>query len=78
MISIRHLKKVHPNVTQLLDVNAQISQGDVMPIIGPPGTGKSTLLRCFKFMELLVEKSIYKWSECVCDSLQEGKNFPVV
>ncbi|MBP5247557.1 MAG: amino acid ABC transporter ATP-binding protein [Fibrobacter sp.] len=51
MISIRHLKKVYPNVTPLEDVNAEIQRGEVISIIGPSGTGKSTLLRCINLLE---------------------------
>jgi polar amino acid transport system ATP-binding protein len=51
MISIRHLKKVYPNATPLLDVNVEINRGDVVSIIGPSGTGKSTLLRCINLLE---------------------------
>lgn len=51
MISIRHLKKVFPNATPLLDVNAEIGRGEVVSIIGPSGTGKSTFLRCLNRLE---------------------------
>lgn len=51
MISIRHLKKVYPNVTPLVDVNAEIRRGEIISIIGPSGTGKSTLLRCINRLE---------------------------
>ncbi len=51
MISIRHLKKVYPNVTPLSDINAEIEKGEVISIIGPSGTGKSTLLRCLNLLE---------------------------
>ena len=51
MISIRHLKKVYPNATPLVDVNADIEQGEVISIIGPSGTGKSTFLRCINRLE---------------------------
>lgn len=51
MISIRHLKKVFPNATPLLDVNAEIGRGEVVSIIGPSGTGKSTFLRCINRLE---------------------------
>ncbi|MEG0442039.1 MAG: amino acid ABC transporter ATP-binding protein, partial [Oscillospiraceae bacterium] len=52
MISIRHLKKVYPNVTPLSDVNVEIEKGEVISIIGPSGTGKSTLLRCLNMLEM--------------------------
>ena len=51
MIRIEHLKKEYPNVTPLKDVNVEIHDGDVISIIGPSGTGKSTLLRCINQLE---------------------------
>ncbi len=51
VISISHLKKSYPNVTPLLDVSADIFKGDVITVIGPSGTGKSTLLRCINRLE---------------------------
>ena len=51
MIRIEHLKKQYPNVTPLKDVNVEIRDGDVISVIGPSGTGKSTLLRCINQME---------------------------
>ena len=51
MIRIEHLRKEYPNVTPLKDVSAEIHDGDVISVIGPSGTGKSTLLRCINQME---------------------------
>ena len=51
MIRIEHLKKAYPNVTPLKDVSAEIRDGDVISVIGPSGTGKSTLLRCINQLE---------------------------
>ncbi|MCR4640399.1 MAG: amino acid ABC transporter ATP-binding protein [Lachnospiraceae bacterium] len=51
MIRIEHLKKEYPNVTPLKDVSAEIHDGDVISVIGPSGTGKSTLLRCINQLE---------------------------
>jgi polar amino acid transport system ATP-binding protein len=51
MISIRHLEKSFEGVTPLKDVNAEINKGDVISVIGPSGTGKSTLLRCINLLE---------------------------
>jgi len=52
MITINHLCKAYPNVTPLKDVNAEINQGEIISIIGPSGTGKSTLLRCINRLEI--------------------------
>ncbi len=67
LIDIAHLKKVYPNVTPLRDVNAVIGRGDVITIIGPSGTGKSTLLRCLNRLETPTEGAITVFGENVCD-----------
>ena len=47
LIEIRNLRKEYsPDVVPLKGVNADIEAGEVISIIGPSGTGKSTLLRC--------------------------------
>ena len=51
MITIRHLRKEYPGVTPLKDVSVEIGKGEVISIIGPSGTGKSTLLRCINLLE---------------------------
>jgi polar amino acid transport system ATP-binding protein len=51
MIELQHLEKAYENVTPLQDVNAEIRKGDVISVIGPSGTGKSTLLRCINMLD---------------------------
>lgn len=52
MIEVSHLKKTYGNGLQVLrDVNATIQKGEVISIIGPSGTGKSTFLRCLNLLE---------------------------
>ena len=51
MIKIEHLKKAYPNIVPLKDVSVEIRDGDVISVIGPSGTGKSTLLRCINLLE---------------------------
>ena len=51
MIKIENLTKEYPNVTPLKDVSVEIRDGDIISVIGPSGTGKSTLLRCINLLE---------------------------
>ena len=51
MIELIHLRKEYDDATPLEDVNAVINDGDVISVIGPSGTGKSTLLRCINMLE---------------------------
>ena len=59
MIKIEHLKKVYPNAVPLNDVSVEIHDGDVISIIGPSGTGKSTLMRCINLLEKPTEGHIW-------------------
>ena len=51
MIQIKHLQKSFDNLDVLCDVNLNIKQGEIISIIGPSGTGKSTFLRCLNLLE---------------------------
>ena len=51
MIRLEHIRKEYPGVVPLEDVSAEIRDGDVISVIGPSGTGKSTLLRCINMLE---------------------------
>lgn len=52
MIKIEHLSKKYNDNVVLDDINLEIKKGDVVGIIGPSGTGKSTLLRCVNHLEI--------------------------
>ena len=51
MIRIEHLRKEYPTAVPLKDVNIEIHKGDVISVIGPSGTGKSTLIRCINLLD---------------------------
>ncbi len=51
MIRIERLVKHFGVVEVLRDINAEIARGEVISIIGPSGTGKSTLLRCLNLLD---------------------------
>lgn len=66
-IKIEHLRKEYANVTPLKDVNAVINKGDVISIIGPSGTGKSTLLRCLNQLETPTSGTVIVDDEVITD-----------
>ena len=51
MIKIEHLSKSFGNLDVLIDISVDIKTGEVISIIGPSGTGKSTLLRCINLLD---------------------------
>jgi len=51
VIELIHLEKKYGETVPLKDVNAVIRDGEVISVIGPSGTGKSTLLRCIAMLE---------------------------
>ena len=67
MIQIKHLRKEYANVTPLKDVNVTIHKGDVISIIGPSGTGKSTLIRCINLLEKPTSGEIWVEDQCITD-----------
>ena len=51
VIRISHLKKSYGFLEVLKDINADVRRGEVISIIGPSGTGKSTLLRALNLLD---------------------------
>lgn len=51
MIKVRQLVKRFGQTTVLDGIDLDIQQGEIIVVIGPSGTGKSTLLRCLNFLE---------------------------
>ena len=51
MIRVSHLRKEYECAIPIEDLNIEINKGEVISIIGPSGTGKSTFLRCLNMLE---------------------------
>ena len=51
LLEINHVEKSFDNLTVLKDISLSVEDGEIVSIIGPSGTGKTTLLRCVNFLE---------------------------
>ena len=51
MVEVKNLSKTFDGATEvLMDINLHIKKNEVVAILGPSGTGKSTLLRCLNYL----------------------------
>ncbi len=51
MIQVRNLSKHFGDLVVLRDISVDIKKGEIISIIGPSGTGKSTFLRCLNLLD---------------------------
>ncbi|MBR6116631.1 MAG: amino acid ABC transporter ATP-binding protein [Paludibacteraceae bacterium] len=51
IISVSHLTKRFGDLVVLRDISFEVNKGEVISLIGPSGTGKSTLLRALNMLE---------------------------
>ncbi len=71
MIRVEHLEKSFGELQVLRDVNTTIERGEIISIIGPSGTGKSTFLRCLNLLDSPTGGKIFVNEE---DQLAKGAN----
>ena len=66
MIEFRNVGKTYPNgITPFSGVNLTVNDGEVISVIGPSGTGKSTMLRCINLLDPPTEGEICVDGECI-------------
>ena len=51
IVSIKDLHKNFGSFTALAGINLDMTEGEVVCIVGPSGSGKSTLIRCINLLE---------------------------
>jgi polar amino acid transport system ATP-binding protein len=73
MIKVEKLGKKFGSLTVLDEINLEIHKGEVISIIGPSGTGKSTFLRCLNLLETPTHGKIFIDNE---DILNKNTNVP--
>ena len=71
-VDILHLKKSYGSFNVLRDITTEVHRGEVISIIGPSGTGKSTFLRCLNLLEQPTSGSIVVDGEDIL-----AKGYPV-
>ena len=59
VISARHVKKSFGKIEVLKDVSMEVKKGEVVVLMGPSGTGKSTFLRTLNYLEVPDGGEIY-------------------
>ena len=72
LLRITHLKKSYGSLDVLRDITTEVHRGEVISVIGPSGTGKSTLLRCLNLLEQPTSGSIIVDDEDIL-----AKGYPV-
>lgn len=59
MLKVNNLEKSYGDLKVLKKIDLDVSENDVISIIGPSGSGKSTLLRCLNLIEKPSSGDIY-------------------
>lgn len=72
MIKIENLYKSFNELEVLKGVDLEVKRGEVVAVIGPSGTGKSTLLRCINYLEK-PDKGIITIGDVTVDSANHTK-----
>ena len=73
MLQISQLKKSFDSLQVLNGIDLHVKKGEVVSVIGPSGTGKSTLLRCINYLEQPTSGSITIDGLCISPETKSRK-----
>lgn len=73
MVEVKDLYKTFDAKTEVLkDINLKVKKNEVVAILGPSGTGKSTLLRCLNYL-CVPTKGIVRIGDVTVDSERHSR-----
>ena len=58
LLEMKHVKKTFGSLEVLKDISIEVNEGEVVAIIGPSGSAKSTFLRCATLLENMDEGTL--------------------
>jgi polar amino acid transport system ATP-binding protein len=59
ILRVKHIEKWFGDLHVLKDISMDVTEGEVVVVIGASGSGKSTLLRCMNFLEIAQKGQVY-------------------
>ena len=75
ILNISHLSKSFGSLNVLRDISFSVRKGEVVSIIGPSGSVKSTLLRCATMLETADSGTISYENLCILNNgMYAGKS----
>ena len=74
-IEARNIYKKFQNLEVLKGIDLEVSEGEVVAVIGPSGGGKSTLLRCLNKLETIEKGTIIIDGETLVSETTKGAEY---
>ena len=74
-IEARNIYKKFQNLEVLKGIDLEVSEGEVVAVIGPSGGGKSTLLRCLNKLETIEKGTIIIDGETLVSETSKGAEY---
>src|ERR1700710_2718097 len=73
LLSIQGLSKIFGEIPVVDRVDLQVTQGEIVMVIGPSGAGESTLLRCINRIEIPTEGHVLLEGINMAGEVRKGK-----